>query len=65
MLFKDYKINDFLTELASDAPSPGGGSTAALVSALAGGLNSMVYSLTIDKKAYESLKEEEKKKCAY
>lgn len=62
MLFNDYKINEFLTELSSDAPSPGGGSTAALVSALAGGLNSMVYSLTIDKKAYESLKEEEKKK---
>lgn len=62
MLFKEYKINDFLVELSSDAPSPGGGSTAALVSALAGGLNSMVYSLTIDKKAYEILNEEEKKK---
>lgn len=62
MLFEDYKINNFLNELSSDAPSPGGGSTAALVSALAGGLNSMVYSLTVDKKTYESLNEDTKKK---
>lgn len=62
MLFKEYTINDFLIELSSDAPSPGGGSTAALVSALSGGLNSMVYSLTVDKKSYESLNGEEKNK---
>lgn len=62
MLFKDYKIEDFLNELSSDAPSPGGGSTAALVLALSMGLNSMVYSLTIGKKAYECLSEEEKGK---
>lgn len=62
MLFEEYKINDFLTELSSEAPSPGGGSTAALVSALSGGLNSMVYSLTVDKKSYEYLNEEDKNK---
>lgn len=62
MLFKDYKIENFLDELSSDAPSPGGGSTAALVLALAAGLNSMVYSLTVGKKAYEELKDEEKEK---
>lgn len=62
MLFKDYKIEEFLNELSSDAPSPGGGSTAALVLALSAGLNSMVYSLTIGKKAYECLKEEDKEK---
>ncbi len=62
MLFKDYKIEDFLNELSSDAPSPGGGSTAALVLALSAGLNSMVYSLTIGKKVYEELKDEEKEK---
>jgi methenyltetrahydrofolate cyclohydrolase len=60
MLFKDYSIEEFLNELSSSAPSPGGGSTAALVSALAASLNSMVYSLTIGKKAYESLGDKEK-----
>ncbi|MDU5105632.1 cyclodeaminase/cyclohydrolase family protein [Clostridium sp.] len=62
MLFKDYKIENFLEELSSEAPSPGGGSTAALVFALSASLNSMVYSLTVGKKAYEALKDEEKEK---
>lgn len=62
MLFKDYNIEMFLKELSSDAPSPGGGSTAALVSALSGALNSMVYSLTIGKKMFESLSMENKEK---
>lgn len=60
MLFKDYSINSFLNELSSEKPSPGGGSTAALVSALAGALNGMVYSLTIDKKSFETLSDENK-----
>lgn len=64
MLFREYKINDFISELSSDAPSPGGGSTAALVAALASSLNNMVYSLTIGKKCYESLTEKEKEKMS-
>ena len=62
MLFKDYKVEDFLYELSSEAPSPGGGSTAALVLALSASLNSMVYSFTIGKKAYDRLKDGEKEK---
>lgn len=62
MLFKDYTMNEFVNELSSDAPSPGGGSTAALVSVLASSLNSMVYSLTIGKKAFEKLNDSEKDK---
>lgn len=62
MLFKDYKIENFLEELSSEVPSPGGGSTAALVFALSASLNSMVYSLTVGKKSYEALKDEEKEK---
>lgn len=62
MLFKDYKVEDFLYELSSEAPSPGGGSTAALVLGLSASLDSMVYSLTIGKNAYERLKDEEKEK---
>ena len=62
MEFKDYKIDEFLSDLASDLPSPGGGSVAALVSALAASLNSMVYSFTIDKKSFERLDDENRQK---
>ena len=62
MDFKQYKIDEFTGDLASDLSSPGGGSVAALVTALASALNSMVYSFTIDKKTFESLNQEEKKK---
>ena len=62
MEFKDYKIDEFLSDLASDLSSPGGGSVAALVSALAASLNSMVYSFTIDKKSFEKLDDENKQK---
>ena len=53
MEFKEYKIDNFLEDLASDLASPGGGSVAGLVSALAASLNSMVYSLTVNKKSFE------------
>ena len=62
MLFKEYSIDKFIEELSSDAPSPGGGSTAALVAALSSALNSMVYSLTIGKKVFEKLEDTEKSK---
>lgn len=62
MDFKEYSIEKFLYELKTDLPSPGGGSTAALVSALASALNSMVYSFTIDKKAFDKLDESNKGK---
>lgn len=62
MEFKDYSIDKFIEELSSSKASPGGGSTAALVGALATSLNSMVYSLTIGKKAFEKLNSEEKAK---
>lgn len=60
MEFKDYTIDKFIEELSSSKASPGGGSTAALVGALATSLNSMVYSLTIGKKVFENLNSEEK-----
>ncbi|NLZ33659.1 MAG: cyclodeaminase/cyclohydrolase family protein [Clostridiales bacterium] len=60
MLFKDYSLEKFTKELSSKEPSPGGGSTAALVGALAVSLNAMVYSLTIGKKVFESLEEKHK-----
>jgi len=45
-------LNGFLGELASDSPTPGGGSVAALCGALGAALNSMVANLTIGKKKY-------------
>jgi formiminotetrahydrofolate cyclodeaminase len=51
-------LNDFLSELASDSPTPGGGSVAALSGALAASLTSMVANLTIGKKKYEDVQED-------
>lgn len=59
---KDLKIEKFIEDLSSDLPAPGGGAVASLVAALAGGLTSMVYSLTKGKKAFENLSEEDKEK---
>ena len=45
----------FLDDLAAPAPTPGGGSVAALSGAIGGSLLSMVAGLTIGKKGYESV----------
>lgn len=60
MDFKDYKINEFIEDLSRDSSSPGGGSTAALVAALASSLNSMVYSFTVGKKVFDTLSDDVK-----
>lgn len=60
MEFKEMKISEFIADLAGAKSSPGGGSTAALVSALSASLNDMVYSFTVDKKSFENLTEENK-----
>ena len=54
-------LTDFLGELASDSPTPGGGSVAALCGALGAALNSMVANLTIGKKKYAGVEEDMKK----
>lgn len=61
-MFKDYTVNEFVDKLSSKEPTPGGGSVAALVGALSAGLNNMVYSLTVGKKSYSQLEEDEKNK---
>lgn len=61
MDFKELKIQEFICDLSSDKPSPGGGSVAALLAALSASLNSMVYSLTINKKSFENLDSDTKK----
>ncbi len=46
------KIQEFVEELASDSPAPGGGSVAALCGALGAALTSMVANLTVGKEKY-------------
>ena len=52
-MFSEKKISEFLNQLSSDSPTPGGGTVAALSGALAASLVSMVASLTIGRKKYE------------
>jgi glutamate formiminotransferase/formiminotetrahydrofolate cyclodeaminase len=51
-------LTDFLSNLASDSPTPGGGSVAALAGALGAALTSMVANLTIGKKKYADVQED-------
>ncbi|MBU5590807.1 cyclodeaminase/cyclohydrolase family protein [Clostridium sp. MSJ-4] len=60
-MLKELTVENFAKELASKSPAPGGGSAAALSATLAAALSSMVFNLTIGKKSYEALEEEEKK----
>ncbi len=45
-------LGDFIDEVASSSPAPGGGSVAALAGSLAAALSSMVCNLTVGKKKY-------------
>lgn len=56
--FLGKTVEQFLDELASKAPVPGGGSVAALGGALAAGLVTMVCDLTIGKKQYADVEAE-------
>ncbi|QVK20491.1 cyclodeaminase/cyclohydrolase family protein [Mycoplasmatota bacterium] len=51
-MFKDYKIKDFLNQTASNEPTPGGGSIAALTGAIAFSLCEMVANLSLNKEKY-------------
>lgn len=51
-------LMQFLDELASNSPAPGGGSVAALAGAIGSALTSMVCNLTIGKKKYADVQEE-------
>ena len=54
----DLTANDFVKQLASKAPTPGGGGAAALAGALGAALGSMVASLTVGKKKYADVEDE-------
>ena len=57
-MLTEKTLNDFLDELASNSPAPGGGSVAALCGSLGSALCSMVCRLTIGKKKYMDVSEE-------
>lgn len=54
-------VEEFLNELASNSPAPGGGSVAALAGAIGAALTAMVCNLTIGKKKYLEVENEIKK----
>lgn len=55
---KEMNLDNFLEQLASNAPVPGGGGASALVGALGTALGNMVGSLTVGKKKYADVEEE-------
>ena len=56
----DKTVKDFVSQVASSEPAPGGGSVSALVGSLGAALTSMVGNLTVGRKAYNQLEEQYK-----
>ena len=54
-MIAEQSLRRFLDELASSAPTPGGGSAAAVMGAMGAALVSMVCNLTIGKKNYDGV----------
>lgn len=57
-MIADSSIDLFLERLASDAPTPGGGSAAAVMGAVGAALISMVCNVSVGKKGYEGIEAE-------
>ena len=53
----DKSCKDFLTDLASKEPTPGGGGAAALAGAIAAALTSMVSNLTLGKEKFANVED--------
>ena len=58
MKLAEMNVTQFAAVLASDAPAPGGGSTAALAGALGAALTAMVCELTVGKKQFAEVRED-------
>lgn len=54
-MLAEKKLSEFLDDLASDLPAPGGGGAAAVSGAMGACLISMVVRLTLGKKGYEDV----------
>ncbi|CVK20541.1 cyclodeaminase/cyclohydrolase family protein [Sporomusa sphaeroides] len=57
-MLMQMKLTDFLEELGSNSPAPGGGSIAALAGSLAGSLTAMVCRLTVGNSKYAEVQGE-------
>jgi len=57
-MLKELGLQGFIEQLESSEPVPGGGSVAALSSALSSALAAMVANLTVGKKNYEAVSDE-------
>ena len=60
-LLKNLSLVDFVEQLASDSPAPGGGSVAALASSMGAGLAAMGCRLTLGRKKYADVEQEVRK----
>ena len=58
MKLAEMTVTQFANVLASDAPAPGGGSTAALAGSLGAALTAMVCELTVGKKQFAEVRED-------
>lgn len=58
---KNLVLEEYINKLSSKEPTPGGGSAAALVSALSSSLTAMMLNLTVGKKRYEGYSDKLKK----
>lgn len=58
MEYNELTVQDFIARTGSNAPTPGGGSIAALTAATGAALVEMMANLTIGKKGYEEVQEE-------
>lgn len=58
MTFSDITLSDFVSQLSTKAPVPGGGGASALVGAVGSALGCMVGSLTVGKKKYAAVEGE-------
>lgn len=56
-MFIEKSLKEYIANVASGDPTPGGGSVSALAASLGAGLTSMVKNLTVGKKSYEELPE--------
>jgi formiminotetrahydrofolate cyclodeaminase len=63
-MFIEKSLRQYIADVASNEPTPGGGSVSALVGSLGGALTNMVSNLSVGKKAYEELSDEIKNEMA-
>ncbi len=63
-MFIEKSLRQYIADVASNEPTPGGGSVSALVGSLGGALTNMVSNLSVGKKAYEELSDEIKNQMA-